>query len=114
MRLVARPRVNPTTDNGQRVMAVVLLGTLDTKGTELQFVRDLLRAAGLTTQVLDAGVLGAPTCEADIPRDSVYRAAGRSLEAVRRAGDRGKAVEAAARGAAALVAEMHALGQVEG
>jgi uncharacterized protein (UPF0261 family) len=95
-------------------MPVVLIGTLDTKGTELQFVRDLLRAAGLDTQVIDVGVLGPPVCEADVEREYVYRAAGTSLEAVRKAGDRGKAVEAAARGAVALVAELHTLGQVDG
>ena len=29
-------------------MPVLLIGTLDTKGVEFAFVRDLLRAAGLT------------------------------------------------------------------
>src|SRR6516165_9530230 len=55
-------------------MPVVLIGTLDTKGAEFQFVRDLLQQAG----------------------------------------DRGRAVEAAARGAARLVQELHARGQVDG
>src|SRR5262245_34611451 len=41
-------------------MAVVLIATLDTKGGEAEFVRDLLHAKGLETLVIDAGVLGDP------------------------------------------------------
>ena len=40
--------------------------------------------------------------------------AGTSAEAVQRAGDRGKAVEAAARGVAKLITELHAAGKVDG
>jgi uncharacterized protein (UPF0261 family) len=82
-------------------MSVLLVGTLDTKGVELQFVRDLLNEAGVGTIVLDAGVLGPPHFTPGIPREQVFEAAGTSLEAIQRAGDRGQAIEAAARGAAA-------------
>jgi uncharacterized protein (UPF0261 family) len=80
-------------------MSVLLVGTLDTKGAELQFVRDLLHQAGVGTLVLDAGVMGPPCCTADVPRECVFAAAGTSLEEIQRAGDRGRAIEAAARGA---------------
>ncbi len=95
-------------------MAVVLIATLDTKGVEAQFVRDLLRQAGVRTTVVDVGVLGAPVFAPDVQREDVYRAAGTTLETVRKAGDRGQAIEAAARGAAVLVGELHAKGQVQG
>lgn len=95
-------------------MPVILLGTLDTKGTEFQFVRDLLRDAGVATMAIDAGVQKPPVFPPDIPREEVYRAAGTTLETVFRAADRGKAIEAAARGAAKLVADLHARGQVDG
>jgi uncharacterized protein (UPF0261 family) len=95
-------------------MPVVLIGTLDTKGTEFQYVRDLLRAAGLETVVLDAGVLGPPAFAPDIPREEVYDAAGTSLATVLRAADRGGAVEAAARGVTKVVRDLHAAGQVDG
>jgi uncharacterized protein (UPF0261 family) len=93
-------------------MPVLLIGTLDTKGAEIAFVRDRLRAAGVATLVIDAGVTGPPAFEPDIPRDRLYAAAGTSIDAVRRANDRGKAVEAAAVGAARLAAEL--AGQAEG
>src|SRR5260370_218811 len=82
-------------------MSVLLIGTLDTKGVEFQFVRDLLNEAGVGTFVIDAGLMGPPPFAPDLPRERGFGAAGTSLEAVQRAGDRGQAIEAAARGAAA-------------
>lgn len=95
-------------------MAIVLVGTLDTKGVEYQFVRDLLHRQGLATLVIDAGVQGPPHFTPDIPRERVFEAAGTSLAALLKANDRGQAVEAAARGAAKLVAELHAAGAIAG
>jgi uncharacterized protein (UPF0261 family) len=95
-------------------MPVVLIGTLDTKGIETAFVRDLLRQAGLVALVVDAGVLQPPTIPPDISRDQVFAAASASLAVLQKTGDRGKAVAAAARGVARIVQELHAQGQVEG
>ena len=60
-------------------MSVLLVGTLDTKGTEVAFVRDRLIAAGVAVTVLDAGALGEPAFAPDIPRERVYRAAQEQL-----------------------------------
>lgn len=95
-------------------MAVAIVGTLDTKGDEIRFVRDLLRELGVETLVIDAGVQGDPTFEPDIPRDELFAAAGTTRQAMLDAGDRGKAVEAAARGAALLVPKLYAAGQITG
>src|SRR5216117_1607547 len=95
-------------------MAVVLIGTLDTKGTEFQFVRDVLRQAGLEVLVIDAGVLKPPAFEPDVPPEEVYCAAGTSLEMIKRAADRGQAIAAAAAGVAKLVGDLHAAGKVDG
>ena len=95
-------------------MAVVLIGTLDTKGRELAFVRDLLHAQALETIVVDAGSQGPPAFEPDVHRDEVFRRAGTSSEAVKDRGDRGEAVTRAAEGVASLVAELHDSGRVDG
>src|SRR5438094_4360800 len=95
-------------------MAVVLVGTLDTKGTEFQFVRDLLRAEGLETLVIDAGSLKPPVFPPDIAREEVYRAAGTTIEAIARAADRGDTVAAAARGVVKIVLDLQARGAVNG
>jgi uncharacterized protein (UPF0261 family) len=94
--------------------AVLLVGTLDTKGNEIAFVRDLLREAGLGVVVADAGVLGPTSMVPDIDRDALFAAAGSSVQELRRRGDRGRAVEAAARGAAAVARRLHAEGAIQG
>src|SRR5262245_18749063 len=78
-------RLNDTADSSSRAlnvqkriipMAIVLLGNLDTKGVEFQFVRDLLKAQNLETLVIDAGVLGPPQFMPDVLREEVFSAAG--------------------------------------
>src|SRR5664279_3582417 len=83
--------------------AVLLAGSLDTKGEEIGFLRDLLRAAGLTVEVVDFGILGAPTIAPDVTREEIARSAGESIEELQAAGDRGRAVAAMHRGLAAWV-----------
>ncbi len=95
-------------------MAVVIVGTLDTKGLEIAFFRDLLRAEGLQTLVIDAGSLGDPRFTPDLTREQVFERAGTSFETILARGDRGEAVAAAARGVAALVSELEAGGRIDG
>jgi uncharacterized protein (UPF0261 family) len=95
-------------------MHVLLIGTLDTKGTEIAFVRDLLQAVGVAVRVVDAGVLQPPAFVPDIGREEVYAAAGTSLAEVQRTGDRGRAIEAAARGVARIALDQHTQGKVDG
>jgi uncharacterized protein (UPF0261 family) len=70
-------------------VAVYLLVTLDTKGTEAEFVRDRLAELGVAVEVIDTSCAG-------------------------RAGDRGQAVTAAAAAAAQVVSEAFAAGKVDG
>src|SRR5262249_250262 len=95
-------------------MAVLLIGTLDTKGIEIAFVRNQLLEAGLTVLVADAGVLAPPPFPPDLAREKLYSAAGFRVEELKGAADRGKAIEAAARGAAAIARDLHQHGQVNG
>jgi uncharacterized protein (UPF0261 family) len=95
-------------------MAVVLVGTLDTKGREFEYVRQLLTSLKRQTILIDAGSLGSPEIAADIGREAVFEAAGTTLRAVASAGDRGQAVEAAARGASRIVVELWKKGEVDG
>ena len=95
-------------------MAVYLIGTLDTKGGEIAFVRDQLIALGVETCVIDTGCLHDPTITADIPREKIFEAAGTTLQAVQERGDRGEAVTFAADGLTKLIVELIAAGKVDG
>lgn len=89
--------------SGQPQPVVALVGALDTKGEEYGFVRDRLASAGVTSILVDVGVLGPPTVKPDIDRDAVAGAAGTTIASLVAAGDRNPAMMAMARGAAAVV-----------
>ena len=95
-------------------MSVVIVGTLDTKGEEIDFARDVLLAQGVDVHLVDVGVMGDPEIEPDTPASEVAEAAGESLEALREAGDRGRAMEAMGEGAAAVVTRLHDQGRLDG
>jgi uncharacterized protein (UPF0261 family) len=92
---------------------VVLLGTLDTKGEEYDFLRRRVREEGVDVLLVDTGVLGVPLTEPDISRQEVAEAAGANAQELAESGDRGAAVEAMARGAAEIVKELHAQGRLD-
>ncbi len=93
---------------------VALVGTLDTKGPDYAFLAGRLRASGAGVIVVDAGTGTPAGITPDIPAEQVAAAAGTTIEALRSAGDRGAAVTALGRGAAALVSELAAAGRVDG
>ncbi len=93
---------------------VLLIGTLDTKGREIAYLRDRVRSLGLGTLVLDSGILGEPLgCEADITRAEVARAAGYDLDALRTIGARGAAVERMVHGVQRLATDLCAAGRFD-
>jgi uncharacterized protein (UPF0261 family) len=62
-----------------RKPVVCLAGTLDTKGTEYEYVRDALLAQDVDVLVVDCGVLGEPYFPPDIPAAEVAARAGVQL-----------------------------------
>ena len=93
---------------------VCIVGTMDTKGVEFAFIKTQIESVGLSTCVINTGILGEPQLTPDISADEVSKAGGSSLEALRDEGDRGNSVTVMAAGAAALVAEKHAAGEIDG
>jgi uncharacterized protein (UPF0261 family) len=96
------------------VAVVVLLGTLDTKGHEYEFLRARLHAEGCEVVLVDAGIMGAPQATPDVTADEVARAAGDERRALAAAGDRGAAVASMAEGAAKVLEQLHAAGRLHG
>jgi uncharacterized protein (UPF0261 family) len=89
-------------------MPVLLIGTLDTKGDEFAFLRECLVEAGVEVILADVGT-GAPPhgAEPDIAREEIVADVASLV-------DRGAAVTAMAKGAAALAARLYAEGRVDG
>ena len=95
-------------------MSVVIVGTLDTKGEEIGFARDVLQAQGVDVHVVDTGVVGEPGIDPDTSAGEVAEAAGTTLEELREDADRGEAMEAMGEGATAIAQRMHAEGDLDG
>ncbi|MEO1276379.1 MAG: ATP-binding cassette domain-containing protein, partial [Pseudomonadota bacterium] len=70
--------------------AVLVCGTLDTKGEELRFLRDILKSKGIPVQMVDLSTSGKPS-GADVPPHAVAGFHPRGVSGVF-TGDRGTAV----------------------
>jgi uncharacterized protein (UPF0261 family) len=93
---------------------VVIVGALDTKGEEFRFVRDLIRARGLETIVVDFGVLGEAPFPADVTNDEVARAGGASIAELRAGKDKAHAMRVMTDGLVQVVSDLHAAGRLGG
>jgi len=94
---------------------IAVIGTLDTKGKEIEYVRNRIRALGGEPTVIDSGILGEPIAiAADVSRAEVAAAAGYSIDKVRAAGSRGRAVEMMRDGVRAVCVRLHEQGRLHG
>lgn len=92
---------------------ILVIGTLDTKGVEFAWLRDLIAARGHRPLMLDAGT-DEPPWPPDIGAGRVAAAGGGDLAALRAARDRAAALEVMCRGAAVVAAELAATGAIDG
>ena len=96
------------------VKYVAILGTLDTKGAEVDFLRQVVRAEGGAPLVVDTGVLGEPTVEADVTRHQVAETAESSIEELIRRGEKSHALVVMAEGASHVLQQLLQKGQLGG
>ncbi len=93
---------------------VVIVATLDTKGPEVAYLRDRIIERGCTTTVVDVGILGEPLgIQPDIDHGEVAAYAGVTIEAMRQAGTRGRAVALMRQAVRALMADLDERGMVD-
>ena len=95
-------------------MSIVIIGTLDTKGEEIGFARDIIQSQGIDVHVVDTGVMGEPASESDTTNEAVAEAAGITLRELREEVDRGEAMEAMGDGAASIATRLHDEGDLDG
>jgi uncharacterized protein (UPF0261 family) len=93
---------------------IAIIGTLDTKGHEVAFIRDQIQARGHQTWVIDPGVLGQPAIEADWSREQVACAGGGELAGLIAAGDKGQAIQTMIHGTQEIVVRLYAEGKLGG
>ncbi|TIQ75205.1 MAG: UPF0261 family protein, partial [Mesorhizobium sp.] len=78
---------------------ILVIGTYDTKNTELSFVCDRIRDLGGAVISMDVSVLGDPTKPTDISKHAVAAAARKTIQDTINAGDENHAMQIMADGA---------------
>ncbi len=95
-------------------MKIIVIGTLDTKGVEVGFIRDEIVKRGHSPMVIDPGVIGPPAIPADITREEVALAAGEKLADLVSRGDKAYAQRIMIEGLIKVVSRLHSKGEVKG
>jgi uncharacterized protein (UPF0261 family) len=100
--------------NGRPLKAILIIATLDTKGPETQYLKNLIESKGHRTLVMDTGILGSPPFKPDISRDEVARAGGKTIENLIRDREKGKAIQVMAEGSKKITQELCQKGKISG
>lgn len=92
---------------------VAVLGTFDTKGKELKFIKECIEEQGLKTLCINTGVFES-VVEPDISSAEVAAAVGADINAIVEKRDRATATEVLAKGTEKLIPQLYAEGKFDG
>jgi uncharacterized protein (UPF0261 family) len=98
----------------ESLKTILVIGTLDTKGEECLFIRDLIWQNGCQAILIDPGPLGQPIVRGDISREEVAARAGYDLSALVETKDKGRIIQAMTDGLTAWVAGLYREGRIHG
>lgn len=93
---------------------IAVIGTLDTKGSEIRYLIEAIRRQGAEPVVIDCGVMGDPAFPPDVTAADVAQAGGGDLAQLRERGDRGAAMAVMVEGVAEVMRRLWAQGEVGG
>ena len=93
---------------------IAVIGTLDTKGRETQFVKELIIRRGYTPVVIDCGILGDPGFEPTVTRYQVAKAAESTIDELISRADKNAAIESMTLGTTEIVKGLFAEGKLDG
>ncbi|HTZ00167.1 MAG TPA: Tm-1-like ATP-binding domain-containing protein, partial [Rhodocyclaceae bacterium] len=93
---------------------VVIVGALDTKGKDFAFIKERIEKEGLSTLVVDFGVMGQPAFEAQVGRAEVARVGGGDLAHLAGGQHKDEAMKTMAAGLAVVVRKLYDEGRLDG
>lgn len=93
---------------------IAVIGTLDTKGDQLEYLMGLIEGQGRQVTMIDVGVLGDVPFDPTVSREEVARASGTGLEEIIAFADECKAMGKMAEGAAKVVKDLYSDGRLSG
>jgi uncharacterized protein (UPF0261 family) len=93
---------------------IVILGTLDTKGEQILFLKSRIAGRGHEAVVVDLSMGGEPLFEADITSQEIALAGGKRIEEVKASKDRSMVTRVMEAGAIKKIGELNSGGRVDG
>jgi uncharacterized protein (UPF0261 family) len=93
---------------------IVAISTLDTKGEETQYVKDLIEGRGHVCLVIDCGIKGDPYFQPSVSRQDVAVAAGTTLAEIIGRQDKGCAIRAMTEGTKTIALRLFQEGNLDG
>ncbi len=93
---------------------IAILGTLDTKGAEVAYMKGLVEARGHSAILIDVGPIGPPGVEPDMPNEEVARLVGYELSSLLQTGARDRIMETMGEGAGRSVLNLLQEGRLDG
>lgn len=94
--------------------SITIIGTLDTKGEEIEFAKEIIEGQGVDVHVVDTGVMGVPEFDPDTTAAEVAEAGGERLEDLRENHERGAAMDVMGRGATEIALQLYDDGVLDG
>lgn len=92
---------------------VAIIGSLDTKGADYQFIKQEIEKRGHQTLVVNTGVLGEPLFKPDIPANEVAEAGNSSLQELRKVADKSFAMSVMTKGIAVVIKDLYQKGKID-
>jgi uncharacterized protein (UPF0261 family) len=93
---------------------IAILGALDTKGEEFEFLKTEIEKRGCKVFMINVGVLGSPPFAPNVSSEEVAEAGGSQLSVLVEREDRGEAMAVMTAGAAKVVARYFETGKFDG
>jgi uncharacterized protein (UPF0261 family) len=93
---------------------IVILSTLDTKGEEAKYLKNLIEAQGFKTLLMDTSIGGEPTLAPDISSEEVARLGGGNIQEIRASRNTGQVTPIMIKGATIKVQELLGKGLLDG
>jgi len=93
---------------------IVILSTLDTKGEEAKYLKNLIEAQGFKILLMDTSIGGEPTLAPDISSEEVARLGGGNIQEIRASRNTGQVTPIMIKGATVKVQELLGKGLLDG
>ncbi len=99
---------------GEKKKNIVLLATLDTKGAEAAYLKELINKRGHHALVIDASILGKPAFKPGISNEEVAQAAGTSIQEIQNLKSEGEAISCMVQGVSTILKDLILKEKIDG